>query len=292
LNRRWQTVAEAGSDKNKKEDDFPLRMQKELLPLEGQAVFDHIRSELTKPFSYDKRLQQINQRALDAAKECIRTWGGVKARERIKHLALLPLRCQSTDSDTQFSFDRTEKWILVEAGSPAKLLLESLFLEFSFFHEYLSHVFPAWSKDVEPVSEGFLLALEFEWLQSRYTLFDYDIGSELWDGRLKRDRRSFRIGQWLIRRCDSLLCVRKFFLEWVAGWGESGEKQDEDLLSELLGIYKKTGSRFGGAGRAKALKTMEILDSALCGPCPTGTWDTSQMTKLLSSALLLYESGQ
>jgi hypothetical protein len=237
LNKRWLIVA-GGPEYEVAE--YATVMAKELMPWEGQPLFDHIRSALAKPFAPDRRLEQVNQRALDQARECIKTWGGPKAKKRIGEIGLLPVSCKRTAADdTQFSFDRES--ILVQAGSHELLLLECMLLEFSFFHEYLSHAFPPWSRDHSEISEGFLFALEFEWLQSNYTLFDNDLLQRVWHPRLEKERDSFRTAQWLFRRCGSYECVFKFLLEWVAGWQEFSEDKHEDLLSQINGSYNKGG---------------------------------------------------
>jgi hypothetical protein len=284
LNKRWlmlsgdQTIPE-----------YEERLQKELFPLAGEAVFDHIRVELAKPFHYDQKLVQINQAALDAARRCIKSWGGAKAQRRLKQLKLLPLHLESIDDKhTQFSFERTANRILVRPGLPEILLRECMILEFSLFHEYLSHAFPAWSKDVEPISEGWLFALEFEWFESQYTPDDIDLLTKVWHRRLEQERRSFWAGRWLLKRCKSRECVAKFLLEWVAGWDAIKEDVNLDLLSQLLGMRAKAGHGLGGKASAKQLKILEMLDKVLCEPCQKGSWDVAKMRDQLESVLRLY----
>src|SRR5207244_13305444 len=128
---------------------------------------------LAKTSARDQRLGQVNQKAQDGMRECINAWGGKKAKKRVKQLALLPLHCETAGKDeTESFFERAQSRILIRVGSPEIILLECLVLEFTLFHEYLSHAFPTWSKDVEEISEGCLFALEFEWLHSKYTMFD------------------------------------------------------------------------------------------------------------------------
>jgi hypothetical protein len=282
LNKRWLILSQG---QEYRVDQYPGVMVNELLPWQGQPIFDHIRVELAKPFAYEARMWQVNQSALNAARACINAWGGAKAKERIKQLALLPLHGEKTgDDDTQFSFDRADPRILIGAGSPEMMLMECMLLEFSLFHEYLSHAFPSWSKDSLEISEGFLFALEFEWLQSEYSLFDYDLALKLWHPRLEKERDSFRTAQWLFRRCGSYECVKKFLLEWVAGWGDFPEADHADLLSQLKGAYNKIGSKFGKL-TPKSQKILKVLDGVLCGPCPNGPWNIKKMKDLLGAAL-------
>jgi len=284
LNKRWlmlsgdQTIPE-----------YEETLQKELFPLAGEAVFDHIRAELAKPFPYDQKLVQINRAALDAARRCIKSWGGAKAERRLKQLKLLPLHLESIDDKhTQFSFERTENRILVRPGLPEILLRECMILEFSLFHEYLSHAFPAWSKDVEPISEGWLFALEFEWFESQYTPDDIDLLTTVWHRRLEPERRSFWVGRWLLNRCKSRECVAKFLLEWVADWNAIKEDDSLDLLSQLLGMRAKTGHRLGRKLSPKQLKILEMLDKTFCGPCAKGAWNIAYIKDELESVLHLY----
>jgi len=285
LNKRWQMLSG-----DQRVVEYERSLSKELSPLAGEAVFDHIRGELEKSFPYEKRLRELNQKALDGARQCVQTWGGTQAQKRLKEMKLLPLRIESTDEEhTKFSFERAApKHILVRAGSPDILLRECMILEFSLFHEYLSHAFPAWSKDVEPVSEGWLLALEFEWFESQYMLDDIDLLRKVWHRRLEQERRSFWAGIWLLKRCKSRECVAKFLLEWVAGWDAIKEDTNLDLLSQLLGIETKAGHRLGRKVSAKQLKLLEILDKALCGSCQNGAWDIANMADQLESVLRLY----
>jgi hypothetical protein len=284
LNNRWRFLKG-----DQKVIEYERSLQKELLPLVGQPVFDYIRQALAKPFAYESRLWGLNEAALKQVRECVRTWGGPKAKKRLKKLRLLPLHCESTASDyTEFFFERNTNSVLVRAGSPKDLLLESMLLEFSFFHEYLSHAFPSWTDDVEQISEGWLFALEFDWFWSRYTLLDNDLIMKVWQRRLEPERRSFWAAQWLLRRCKSPDCVRRFLLEWVGGWADFDQNANLDLLSQLEGVHNKIGYGLGRGLTAKQLKTQEILDATLCDPCEKGSWNISSMVSQLGSALRAY----
>jgi hypothetical protein len=205
---------------------------------------------------------------LTEAIECIKEWGGPKARKRAGKLAEIPLLCKTGDKEQmEFSFERANGCISIRTGSAEGLFLECMLLQFSLFHEYLSHAFPTWSKDIAEISEGFLFRLEFEWLESRYTLFDNDLLYELWSTRLAKERGSFNTARWLLKRCrPSVDCMHKFLLEWAGGWQDFQEADHLDLLSQLKGVYNKIGSGFGHT-TPKALQTLKVLDQALCEPC-------------------------
>jgi hypothetical protein len=284
LNKRWlllegdQTVIE-----------YERSLEKQLLPLAGEPVFDHIQTALAKSFAYDQRLWEINKKALEEVRNCVAAWGGPKAKKRIKQLKVLPLHFESTDQDQmQFFFERDAKRILCRAGAQELLLRECMILQFSFFHEYLSHAFPTWAKDVEPVSEGLLFALEFDWFESEYTVLDNDLLLKVWQQRLEPERRSFWMGRWLLKRCHSRDCMRKFLLEWVARWDEFDPDDNIDLMSQLQGVYAKTGYKLGGGLTPKQLKTLKIVDAALCGRCDRGTWDIHQIREELAAGLSAY----
>jgi hypothetical protein len=284
LNARWLLL-----DGDLTVEQYVRSLEKELLPLEGKWPFDHIRTELAKSFAHEKRLTDLNQKALDEVRKCLESWGGERAKKRSKALRLLPLHFESTDGDQmQFFFERSQKRILGRAGSKKCLFRECLILEFSFFHEYLSHVFPAWSKDVERVSEGFLFALEFDWFETAYTALDNELLWDVWQDRLGRERRSFLAGRWLLKRCKSRECMRRFLLEWVAGWEDSDEDENLDLLSQIQGVYNRTGHKLGGHLSAKQERTRELFDQVLCGPCEDAKWSIRKTRKELAVILSVY----
>jgi hypothetical protein len=292
LNQRWQMVA----DTDRTVAEYVERFEKELLVLKGEAIFDHIRTQLAKPFACEERLSHLNKKALEQARKCATAWGGTRAKRRVKELKALPLHVESTAQEqTKISFERQserEPHILTRAGSPKLLLYECMILEFSLFHEYLSHAFPSWQKDVEEISEGWLFALEFDWFESQYTLLDDELLESVWQGRFGKDRRGFRAGRWLLKRCKSRDCVRKFLLEWVAGWDGAHESDNLDLLSQLQGVYVKAGRKFGVQKSSKRLKTLEILDASLCSGCEGGVWDIADMTKKLRTSLDAYRGAK
>jgi hypothetical protein len=112
---------------------------------------------------------------------------------------------------------------------------------------------------------------------------------KVWQQRLEPERTSFWAGRWLLKRCDSRDCIRKFLLEWVSGWDDFDEDDNLDLVSQLKGVHAKTGYKLGGRLSAKQLKTQQLLDASLCGRCEQGRWDIREIRSELSSALRVYE---
>jgi hypothetical protein len=270
--------------------EYVKTLLKELQPLQGEPLFDQIRSELAKSFSFEQRLRDLNQATLDDVKLCISTWGGTRAQARTKQLSLFPIYLESTDQEhTQFFLEQSPRRIRIRPGSHKVMLRECLILEFSFFHEYLSHVFPAWSKDEEEISEGLLLALEFEWFESQYTILDNEFIYRLWSRRLEKQGEAFWVGRWLLKRCESPQCMRKFLLEWIGSWDTVDRDVNLDLWSQIKGMSKKAARRLGAKTTDKYKKTKDIIDSMLCGPCPDGLWDLKKMRDELETALKPYE---
>jgi len=244
-------------------------------------------TDLGAPFSCEKRLVQLNQRAFEELKRCIRRWGGPAAREREGQLKLLPLRCATAavDDSPILSFVRAKGSLLLRAGLVKDALWECIILEFSIFHEYLSHYFPSWREDREEISEGYLFALEWEWFENEYLPFDVDLLQHIWNPRLRGNRHSLRFAQWLLRRCPaSRDCAARFLLEWVAGWRKLPESLQDDVKSQLSGIANKLLSRMAPL-RAKDEELQRRLDDAICGPCQEGNWDLKTVRDRLADAL-------
>jgi len=284
LNERWQLLK--GDQTVSK---YVETLLNELQPLKGQPLFDHIRSKLAKPFSFEQNLLRVNQAALDEVKECVTIWGGAKAQARVKHLAPFPIHLETSDHEhTQFFLQHTPRQIRVRPGSQKTLLRECLILRFSFFHEYLSHAFPAWSNDVEEASEGLLLALEFEWFESQYVALDNELVLRVWSRRQERQGRAFWVGRWLLNQCNSHECMRKFLLEWIGSWDSVELDVNLDLLSQLKGMYEKAGRHLGSNMTDKYKKTKDIIDSILCDPCAKAVWDLRKMRDELANALRPY----
>lgn len=268
---------------------YELALQNELIPLQGKPIFDYVREQLGTRFSYDDHLWELNQKALREVGKCIAKWGGEKAKRRMKKLMALPLHCETGGQDyTEYSFERSAARLLLRAGDPKLVLLEAMLMRFSLFHEYLSHAFPSWQSDVQEISEGLLFALEFEWFESEYTVHDNDLIMSLWQQRLGSSRPSFNLGRWLLKRCSSRECMRKFLLEWVAGWSDTDLEVSLDLLSMLKGIHKKVGLLLAELP-PKRRKILERVEAILCDPCKSGKWSITLIIKDLETELQAFK---
>jgi hypothetical protein len=290
LDERWQLLNKLGDQPPEK---YSERLQGELRNIvndPGHGLFKNVVAGLENPFNWQNQLLAISERALQQVQECVLKWGGPKARARVSHLQPLPIHCETTgDDQAKYFFDREEMRLLVRPGSLKLMLLECMILEFSLFHEYLSHFFPPWKQDREEISDGFLFALEFEWYLSSNTLFDDELFEMLWRPRLGgRGREYYRQGQWLLRRrCErSQDCFGRFLLEWVAAWPEYPDSLHLDLMSQLSGIVKRMISRF--ALPPKYLKTIDILHAVLCEGCLKGRWNLNHVTNEFAQALAAY----
>lgn len=290
LDERWQLLEKLG---DRPPEEYSKRLRKELRNLvndPGHGLFKGVITDLEKPFDWHHRLLELSERALEQVQHCVQLWGGPKAKARLPYLRPLPIHCETGGNDeAKYFFDREETRLLVRPGSLKLMLLECMILEFSFFHEYLSHFFPPWEQDVEEISEGFLFALEFEWYMSTSTPFDDNLLDMLWRHRLGGpDRAYYRLGQWLLRRrCEGAHdCFNRFLLEWVAGWPDYPESLHQDLISQLAGISRRMISRF--VLRSKELKTLDLLEHMICEGCPTGVWNLKHTRTQFAHALEAY----
>ena len=290
LDDRWQLLQEVG---DKQPAEYSNRVRRELSNLAkdpGYELFKRIAADLKKPFDWKHRLLEASGKALEQVRLCVHEWGGAKAKARLSSLRALPIHCETTgDEQTIYFFDREKTRLVVRPGSLKLMLFECTNLEFSFFHEYLSHFFPSWSLDKEEVSEGFLFALEFEWYQHTNTPFDDELLEVLWNERLRRgDRGHYRLGQWLLRRrCTGVQdCFGTFLLEWVAQWSEHRESVHEDVISQLSGIANRITSRF--TIRPKDMKLLDLLRDILCAQCSQGDWNLNTMRSQFAAALQPY----
>lgn len=282
LCKRWGFID--GADLSLKQ--CLAEMQKQLIPEAADSVFAQLSTRLSEKFDPNARLTAINKVALQQAKDCIQAWGGKEALARVKSLKLLPLKCESTNKDgTELYFNRGRNpSISIRAGHPSTMLKDCMVLEFSLFHEYLSHAFPNWEADESAISEQWLLALEMDWFEKKYMVFDSTLLSDVWDSRTGH---AFKAAQWFLKRCSNE-CVHKFLLEWVATWRSNAEETNVDLLAQFKGVAKKTAIAFGNAPSAKQKGTLDLLHELLCGPCERGKWDHRAMRDRLAEELTRY----
>jgi hypothetical protein len=279
LNNLWLNLKDDG-DRSPDEYCNTIRQSLEAIDGFGEDLFQKIAQDLRRSVEYDTLILRIMQQAVGEAHQCVEAWGGPKAKARARHLRPLPVHGITSDSgDTKLFFDRDQRHVELRAGAHPTLLGQSLVLHFSFFHEYLSHVIPSWTKDQEAISEGFLFAAEFSWFEARNSVFESEMLAEVWQPVLAANREPYKVGQWLLKRCVPL-CVEGFFLEWVAEWETLQESLYLDLVSQFTGISKKTSSRF--VDPLKEQNTQELLRKALCGGCTSKVWDLRQLGESLT----------
>jgi hypothetical protein len=267
-------------------------LSNEFLSRTGIPFYDSIRSAFVGPYDYQAQFQKLNKIGFEQARECITDWGGKKADKRFQSLKPLPLYCETTDAATTvLSFDRANHRIIVQPGEADKLIQDCRLIEFSFFHEYLSHAFPNWRKDQYALSEGWLLALEIYWFEETYTHIDTELLTQIWLERLTQPgREDYFLARRLLNRCESKTCVRRFLLEWVAAWRSLNSEDCEDLVTLFLGVANKAGSRLGGLMSPKRQATLSKLDEVLCSPCKNSSWKIKKMRHLLEKELDRYDT--
>jgi hypothetical protein len=277
--------------------EFVQQIHTELFPLAGQPIFDSVRSQLSRDeYDYKARIAKLNELGFETAQRCIHKWGGPKARARGKQLrvlGVLPVRCETRGNvETELYYLRGKKpSIDLYPGNTDKLLHECLLLEFNFFHEYLSHAFPNWEADDDRLSEGWLLAIEIEWFKEEYTFLDRHSLLEAWLPRLGVDKRDFQVGSWLLGRCDNKICAKRFMLEWVADWNANSKDVSADLVSQMFGVMKKSGSKLYGKKSAKNKGTEKVLDSQICDPCAKSYWKINKIRDILEKELDRYDTS-
>jgi hypothetical protein len=289
VDTRWRRLGAFG-DRKPQEYCSQLSTEWQALAREkGYEVFRHVDADLQRAFDSKKALWEINERALKEAKRCVMAWGGPQAQRRLVALRLLPIHCETGGGKfSEFYFDRMGSRLLMRVGELELLLLECIVLEFSLFHEYLSHAFPSWKEDYVEMSEGFLFALEFQWFESNYNRIDTDVLQKVWRPRLEKNRKSLGSGQWLLRQCGLTKCARKFLLEWAARWGESTVDVNKDLFSQILGIGDKIGFRLFAPQRPKEHKILGLFREELCDPCESSGWDFARMRDNIRELLAAY----
>ncbi len=276
--------------------EFVQKIYAELFSLDGQPIFASVRKQLSSDgYDYKGRISELNQLGFATAQKCIQKWGGPKARargEELRVLGVLPVRCETRgNAETELYYIRGKKpSIDLYPGDTDKLLQDCLLLEFSFFHEYLSHAFPIWEADDDRLSEGWLLALEIEWFKEEYTFLDRQALLDAWLPRIGVDKRDFQAASWLLGRCENKVCAKKFMLEWVAGWNANEQDDNADLVSQIFGAMKKSGSKLYGKQPNKGKETQKVLDSENCGPCAKSSWKINKIRDVLEQELNRYDT--
>jgi hypothetical protein len=288
LHARWQTLQEAG---DRSSDEYCERIANSLDIIDGagETLFKGMAKELRTSASSKPLVQKISQQAFEDVEQCVQQWGGPKAKARLKALKALPVHCETHgEADTKLFFDRDNHKIVLRVGSHPLLLLQCMTLHFSFFHEYLSHLFPSWTADEEEISEGFLLALEFSWFEANNTPFEAELLGTAWAPfRSRNATTALSAALWLFHRCDaSPHCAKALMLEWVASWSDNGGRLNQRLTSQLIGLSNKLISRFDN--RHKEKLTKRLIDSNLCAGCKDRAWNLPQLSTRCASILESY----
>jgi hypothetical protein len=277
--------------RDKPYEAYRVEMRKRLKILSAgesyQQIVRGMAADLDAPFECEKRLLELNRRGLEMVKRCVEKWGGEEAQGRASELKPLRLHCETPmEASPILFFDRRKKGLLLRAGSTKDVLWEGIILQFSLFHEYLSHYFPTWTEDHEEISEGYLFAVEWEWFQSEYLPFDIDLLQHQWNTRLQANRPRFRFAQWLLRRqCpERRECAARFLLEWVAGWRNFPKALHDDLSSQISGVANKLLTRMVKF-RPKDEALLRRLEDVICSSCGTGKWEFPSVRDELAKAL-------
>jgi hypothetical protein len=102
------------------------------------------------------------KKGFDLCALCLEKWGGPEAQIRAKSLHPVPLTIQaSTGTHSVITVTTNNgQGILLRIGEGKNFLSNYLSLDFYFFHEFLSHVFPIWSDLAGKLAEGHLMAIE------------------------------------------------------------------------------------------------------------------------------------
>jgi hypothetical protein len=112
----------------------------------------------------------VEARGRDLARECVQAWGGPRAKRyihsRLTELIDLSFVYESADRAFDMYFDDEDRVIVVPVGMERGILRRCLNLEFYFFHEYLSHIFPRYDDERGVFSEGYLFAIERDFYES------------------------------------------------------------------------------------------------------------------------------
>ncbi len=252
-----------------------------------RGIWDELKSATT--FDLTQEIEAVDKRALGRVRECVRAWGGRSARERLRQMRSLPIRFEPLDEErpTEVSFNRKERCFHIRAGEPANALWDYLTLEFSLFHEHLSHHFPRWSRDQNVLSEGYLFALEFDWFQYEAEPLENEVLTHVWNPRLAESRPLVQQGQWFLKRCGTPKCFAGFLLEWVASWDQIDDEVSEDLKAQLAGVFTRSQPRPQGRP-TKDRKLRNLIEELVCPQCESQRWDFENIRNRLATALNQY----
>ncbi|RSL17710.1 hypothetical protein EDE15_3249 [Edaphobacter aggregans] len=131
--------------------DYPLLQDVVLLIIDGIIDWADV-NEL------EEHLMELNKEGRDRAIECVKRWGGPLAKKRLESLRSADLEVsENGHTGATYTYMPTPTGsVRLAFGHPRGSLLSYLNLDFYFFHEYLSHIFPAWDDRARDFSEGYL----------------------------------------------------------------------------------------------------------------------------------------
>ncbi len=109
----------------------------------------------------EDHLNSLNKTGFDLATFCVSKWGGPRAKARLDSLSPLALELiQNHQTGVTYTYCMSSGGpVFLAFGKPNGALLSYLNLEFYFFHEYLSHIFPRWDDRAREFSEGYLFSV-------------------------------------------------------------------------------------------------------------------------------------
>jgi len=255
-------------------------------------LFNLIHNALGSQFDLSAALANIEKRARARVGDCIGDWGGSNAKARFKEMSALPVQVkplyQAAPTRPEFERGRRKRLNLLVGQATESTIWDCLALEFSFFHEHLSHHFPRWQQDEQMLSEGYLLAVELVWLEGACEPYEHEILHHYRSINPDMASDSFEQGLWLIKRCPrDQSCFAKFMLEWAASWNSIDQEVSKDLESQLTGIFWRSRPRKDGRG-AKDESLRKLVEMAFCPHCRTKVWDFGAIKDTLKAALDRY----
>lgn len=181
-----------------------------------QMILDQVRP--FSPGEIEDYLSKLFQDACSLAQKCIHEWGGPVAKAAMQFPRRAKLVFVTEGGGPTYAFCDKDlagnHEVNLVVGNAEGLLRSVLSLEFYFFHEYLSHVFPQWDDLPGTFSEGFLFALGKTFFQQKCHVLKngFSLHSQIVDADIAAHRR--RTGKnphgdfegfyaWLIGQCQN-----------------------------------------------------------------------------------------
>lgn len=290
LAKRWRQVIEdnpTNAEKGVELFDHYLAIEQDQTKHATHAeALKAIRDDLRALFSLEDRLHRISARAHERARDCVHTWGSEPARSRLAHVVPLAIdvsplfnKGRTTLEYNRRAHDRAD----LRIGSVQHAIWDFLTLEFSLFHEHLSHQFPGWTHDDRVLSEAYLFAAEFAWFQAAAEPLSFQCVGQVWNSRLASARADLQAGQWFLHRCGGPSCFSGFLLDWVAQWDRLGSGTNRNLKTLLEGVFNSSRSRPDSSDTE--LSILQMFESIFCVTCNTRRWDIAEITSKLEVLL-------